>query len=263
MGMMGSCWATFISRVLMAVAMASYVHYGKYFKHYRGAFRMRGLEKGILKNILNIGVPTGMQWVFEVGAFAFAVVMIGWISKEQQAAHGIALQLAACTYMIASGISAAATVRVGNHLGLNDRVGLRRAGYAAFFAVVGFMGFCAVLFVVLNDELTGMFTNDPVVHEMAAALLLIAALFQLSDGIQVVGLGALRGLKDVKYPTYVTLIAYWVIGLPVSYWLGFPMGYGVYGIWFGLVVGLTVAAVALLWRFNRISGNSRTESERA
>lgn len=253
MGLMGSCWASFISRVIMALAMFYYVYYNKHFKIYWQGFTFRKVSKELTRKILSIGIPSGLQWVFEVGAFAFAVVMIGWISPDAQAAHQIALSIAASTYMMASGLSAAASVRVGNQLGLKSREGVRTAGFSAFLMVLVFMSLMALLFILFQHYLPTLFSKESNVISIATSLIVIAAFFQLSDGIQVVGLGALRGVKDVKIPTIITLIAYWAIGLPMSYVFGFQMHLGVEGIWYGLSLGLTIAAVFLLWRFNYVS----------
>jgi MATE family multidrug resistance protein len=253
MGLMGSCWASFIARVVMALAMFLYVYYGRQFKQYWAGFSFRNLSRELTKKILSIGVPSGLQWVFEVGAFAFAVIMIGWISPKAQAAHQVALSLAATTYMMASGLSAAASVRVGNQAGLHNREGVRTAGFSAFIMVLLFMGCCALGFIIFRNYLPVLFNKDPEVISIASSLLVIAAFFQLSDGVQVVGLGALRGVKDVKVPTIITLIAYWVIGLPMSYVFGFKMGLGVKGVWYGLSLGLMIAAVCLFLRFNYVS----------
>ena len=253
MGLMGSCWASFIARVIMAVVMFLYVYYNKHFRKYWVGFSFRNISKELTKKILAIGVPSGLQWVFEVGAFAFAVIMIGWISAKAQAAHQVALSIAATTYMMASGLSAAASVRVGNHAGLKDREGVRIAGFSAFVMVLAFMLVCAACFIIFRNALPAIFTQDPEVIAIASSLLVIAAFFQLSDGTQVVGLGALRGVKDVTIPTIITLIAYWGIGLPMSYVFAFKLNLGSEGIWYGLSLGLTIAAVSLFLRFNYIS----------
>ena len=253
MGLMGSCWASFISRVAMALVMFAYVYYNKEFKKYWLGFNFSNISKELTKKILGIGVPSGLQWFFEVGAFAFAVIMIGWISPDAQAAHQIALSLAATTYMMASGLSAAASVRVGNQLGLKSREGIRTAGFSAFLMVLIFMGTMALSFILLQNYLPTLFSKEHNVIAISSSLLVIAAFFQLSDGIQVVGLGALRGVKDVKIPTIITLVAYWMIGLPMSYILGFKLHLGVEGIWYGLSLGLTISAILLFWRFNYVS----------
>jgi MATE family multidrug resistance protein len=253
MGMMGACWATFISRVLMAFAMFVYIGYNKHFKQYWKGFSKIPFSKDLTKKILAIGVPSGLQWVFEVGAFSFAIIMIGWIGPDEQAAHQVALSVAAITYMMASGLSAAASVRVGNQFGLKNREGIRTAGFSAWVIVLLFMSISALCMILFKNQLPLLFNHDRNVVAIAASLLVIAAFFQLSDGAQVVGLGALRGMKDVKIPTIITLVAYWVIGLPMSYVFAFPMHLGVQGVWYGLALGLTVAAILLYLRFNHIT----------
>lgn len=261
MGLMGSCWASFIARVIMAIAMFTYVYYNKHFKQYWVGFTFKNLSKDLTRKILAIGVPSGLQWVFEVGAFAFAVIMIGWISPNAQAAHQVALSIAATTYMMASGLSAAASVRVGNQAGLKNKEGVRIAGFSAFIMVLLFMGVCALCFILFRNQLPVLFNKDPEVIGIASSLLIIAAFFQLSDGTQVVGLGALRGVKDVKLPTIITLIAYWVLGLPMSYIFAFKMNLGVNGVWYGLSVGLLIAAIALFFRFNYVSKRINNDNE--
>lgn len=252
MGVMGACWATFISRVVMAVAMLLYVMYDKDFGKYslKGMFKTYSHE--LTKKILNLGIPSGLQFTFEVGAFAFAAVMIGWIGARELAAHQIALSLAAITYMIASGIGAAATVRVGNQFGLKDYTQIRMAGYSAILIAIVFMIGAALFFIIFNDSLPFLFNKEIEVTAIASSLLVIAAFFQLSDGIQVVALGALRGVKDVRVPTMVALLAYWIIGLPCSYYLAFRFNLGVQGIWYGLLIGLSISALLLYLRFNWI-----------
>ncbi|MEO6901821.1 MAG: MATE family efflux transporter [Bacteroidia bacterium] len=253
MGLMGACWASFISRVAMAIAMFLYVYYNKTFKIYWQDLDFRILSKTLTKKILKIGVPSGLQWVFEVGAFAFAVILIGWIGPKAQAAHLITLSLAAITYMMASGLSAATTVRVGNQLGINSEEGVRTAAFSSFIMVLAFMGITAICFISFRFYLPSLFTNDEDVINLSASLLVIAAFFQLSDGIQVVALGALRGVKDVKIPTLITFFAYWIVGLPMSYVFAFVLKLGALGVWCGLFLGLTTAAILLFLRFNYVS----------
>ena len=253
MGLMGSCWASFISRILMALSMCAYVFYHKKFRRYTESFNLRFVSKELIKKILGLGIPSGLQWVFEVGAFAFAVIMIGWISPLAQAAHLVALSLASVTYMMASGLSAAAAVRVGNQYGLKSKHGVRTAGFSTFILVLIFMGCMAISFIAFRNFLPALFTITPEVISVASSLLVVAAFFQLSDGVQVVALGALRGIRDVKIPTIITLVAYWVIGLPISYVFAFKFGMGILGIWYGLFLGLTSAAILLFLRFNVVS----------
>ena len=257
MGVMGSCWATFWARLVMAFSMFAYVYYGKHFRKYWDGFSFRRLSRERLRSIFRIGAGSGLQWMFEVSAFAFAMVMIGWIGKQELAAHQIALQLAAMTYLIASGISSAASVRVGNQLGAKNISSLREAALSSFFMVIISQAVFAILFILFRFIMPVIFNEEQEVRDIVSSLLLIAAIFQLSDGVQVVALGVLRGMKDVTIPTWITFGSYWMIGLPGSYALAFVFGFGVEGVWYGLTAALTIAAVFLFLRFNYISRNMR------
>lgn len=252
MGMMGSCWATFIARCVMAIWMYVYIRWGDRFNEYWKSRKETDFSWGLSRRIFYLGAGTGFQWVFEVGAFSFAAIMVGWISVTTMAAHQVALSVAAMTYMIASGLSAAASVRVGNELGRNDHAELKKANAGAYVLALCFMIFFAFIFILFRESFAGWLTKSEEVATLASSLLIIAAFFQISDGTQVVGLGVLRALKDVKVPTLITLFSYWVIGIPCSYWFGFPLNMGVHGIWYGLFLGLTVAAVLLYLRVNYI-----------
>ena len=254
MGLNGAGWATLIARFILAAWMATYIYYGKPFQPFKAGFQLIGsYSSAIFRKLLKIGIPSGFQFIFEVGAFGFAAIMIGWLGAEALAAHQIAINLAAITYMTASGLSAAATIRVGNQRGMNDIFNLRRAAYTIFIMVFIFMGACALLFIFGRNFLPTLYIDNVEVQQMAASLLIIAGLFQLSDGIQVVSLGALRGLEDVKIPTILTFIAYWVLALPIGYFLGFVIDIGAKGVWYGLFIGLTVIAIALVVRFDRLT----------
>ena len=251
MGLVGAGWATLFSRVVMAALMAAYFYKSKRFANYRQV--VEGYKKKIFRKLMSLGVPMGFQYVFEVGAFSGAAIMVGWIGANAIAAHQIAINLASVSYMVASGFAAAATVRVGNQLGRGNLESMRRAGFIAFGLVVLMMVGFAASFIAGQHFFPSLYIDNQEVIELAGTLLVIAAFFQLSDGIQVVGLGTLRALEDVKIPTLITLVAYWVIGIPGGYLLAFHAGLGVQGIWWGLLAGLTVAAVLLLWRFWRLS----------
>lgn len=176
--------------------------------------------------------------------------MIGWLGEPQLAAHQIAINMASTTYMMATGIAAAGSIRVGMAVGRNNRSAVQRAGTAAFLLVTLFMGLCCVLFLSANEWLVSLYIRDNLaVSSIAATLVIIAGFFQLSDGIQVVGLGVLRGVADVNMPTLLTLFAYWGVALPLSYMLAFPLGMDVQGVWIGLLAGLTVSAILLTYRF--------------
>lgn len=260
MGLVGAGWASFIARVALAVWIAAYIYMGKNFKPYRAGFAIGRYSKLLIRKMLSLGLPAGFQFIFEVGAFGFAVIMIGWIGTEALAAHQIAINLAAISYMMASGLSAAATVRVGNQLGLRDIPSLRAAAFTIYGMVIAFMAICAIGFIVGRYFLPSLYIDNDEVIQMASSLLIIAGFFQISDGIQVVSLGALRGLADVKVPTALTFIAYWVLALPMGYFLGFELNMGAEGVWYGLLIGLSIVAVVMFWRFNYLSKKLLKES---
>ena len=250
MGLMGAGWASLIARFLMGVGMAAYVIYARRFKHYWEGFETVKIKAERLKKLLDIGIPAGLQFIFEVGAFAAAAVMVGWLGAEPLAAHQIAINLSSLSYMMASGISAAATVRVGNQMGRRDIPMLIKAGRSSFVMGAGFMAICGLIFITGKELLPSFYVDEESVVSIAASLLIIAAFFQVSDGLQVVGLGALRGMEDVKIPTIITLFAYWIVGLPIGYLLGFHWQFGIEGIWYGLLIGLSLSATMLLMRFH-------------
>ncbi|MFD2201896.1 MATE family efflux transporter [Shivajiella indica] len=263
LGLNGAGWATLISRVLMGVFMLYYIIKSKRYIPYNISFKVKSLSFPLVTKMLKIGVPTGFQFIFEVGAFSSAAIMMGWIGVTALAAHQIAINLASISYMMASGLSTAAMIRVGNQLGKNDIKTLREAGFTAFTMVAIFMSVTALIFIIFREFLPSLYIDDLDVIKLSATLLVIAGLFQLSDGIQVVGLGALRGMADVRIPTIVTLIAYWIIGLPLGYVFGFVFGMNEVGIWYGLLIGLTVTGAMLLFRFHTLSAKLLKQKETA
>jgi len=222
----------------------------KFFKQYDVSFHYRSINWPIIKKILSLGLPSGMQYFFEVGAFSFAVVMVGWLGTKPQAAHQIAINLASISFMAVLGISVAGSIRVGNAVGMKDIQETRRAGFTATLLGASTMVVSGIVFVLFRNFLPTLYVNDQEVISYASSLLIIAALFQISDGTQAVGIGILRGLTDVKIPTLITFVAYWIVGLPVGYLLGFTYNMGVQGVWYGLLIGLTTSAILLTLRFN-------------
>lgn len=252
LGLMGSATATLLSRVFMAGAMLGYIYGSGRFKPYLLAAFGALPTRAEVRTILRLGIPGGLTFFFEVATFSLAVVIIGWLGDDRLAAHQIAINMASVTYMMATGISSAASIRVGAAVGRGSREGVFRAGVAAFALSVGFMSLAALLFLTANDWLVSLYIRDnPDVMRIAASLVIMAGFFQLSDGVQVVALGGLRGLSDVNVPTVITLFSYWVVALPLSYVLGFPFGLDAVGVWIGLLTGLSVAAVLLTVRFFR------------
>jgi MATE family multidrug resistance protein len=223
------------------------------FKPYLVSLGLKNLDLSKIRELLRIGVPAGLQFVFEVGAFSMAAIMMGWISAATQAAHQIAISLASMTYMAVSGLGAAGAIRTGNQLGKKDFVTMKKAGMTLVWMGAAFMFVFAIVFILAKDYLPLMYNDEPEVVAIASSLLIIAALFQISDGVQVIALGSLRGIKDVRIPTFITFVAYWIIALPLGYLLAFILDYGSMGIWFGLFLGLTISAVLVLIRFVRLS----------
>ncbi|GAB3313439.1 MATE family efflux transporter [Larkinella ripae] len=251
-GVYGSAVATLLSRLFMAVAIIVYIRRADRFRRYfQSAYRAFGVA-GHVRKILRLGLPGGFTYFFESATFSLAAMMAGWLGADQLAAHQIAINMASTTYMMATGISAVGAIRVGSAFGRSSQLAVRRAGVAALVLVVGFMSLCALIFLTANDWLVSLYIRDnPEVATLAASLVIMGGIFQLSDGVQVVGVGMLRGLSDVNVPTIITLFAYWGVGLPMSYVLGFWLNLGVVGIWLGLLAGLTMAAILLPLRFFR------------
>jgi MATE family multidrug resistance protein len=249
MGVKGVGLSTLIDRVLMAIVMSTYVLRSVHFKKYIQSFKITFIDKIRSAQILKIGAPVALQYSFEISAFSGAAILIGTIGAVEQAAHQVAINLAAVTYMMASGIASAATIKTGNNLGKSNLLDLRRSAIASYHVIIVFMSVTAIFFMFANNLLPYIYTEDQAVIAIAAQLLIIAGFFQLFDGTQVVGLGILRGVGDVNVPTIITFIAYWIIGIPLAYLLGIVLNLGVNGIWYGLTFGLLTASILLFFRF--------------
>lgn len=246
----GAGVATVISRYVMMVLMMLWVFKSKKYALYALAQGWYQYAAKYSKEILKIGVPSGLQYFFELGAFSGVSVMIGWLGSEHRSAHQIAISLVSVTYMVASGISAAASIQVADALGREDKTDVKRAGFTGMGLVLVWMSVCAIFFILGKDVLPTLYNlEDTVVLTIASKLLIMGALFQLFDGMQVLGLGILRGIQDVTFPTIVTFFAYWAICLPLSYVLGFTYNYGVEGCWFAFVIALAFASVCHTLRF--------------
>lgn len=256
LGLNGAGYATTLTRVFMAFALMMYVLRSVRIKELGALSGRHPVNFETIKKILSIGLPSGFQYFFEVGAFSSAAVIVGWIGTKQLAAHQIALNLASVTYMTVTGISAAAAIRVGNAVGRGIKEEVRMAGFGAAFLGASIMAFFGICFIFLRFTLPGFYIDDPEVLSIASSLLIIAAIFQISDGTQAVALGMLRGLTDVKMPTVITFVAYWIFGLPVGYLLAFNFRMGVTGIWIGFIVGLSASAIMLTTRFHFKSSKS-------
>ena len=262
LGIVGAAYGTLISRIVMVLFLWYILNKNGKTQAYLHNIKIFVLNRLMLKKLINLGAPTAMQMFFEIAIFTAAIWLSGLLGKNPQAANQIAINLASMTFMIAIGLSVASMIRVGNQKGLKNYVELRRIAFSIFLLSAIFASlFCIMFFVLHNhlpklyldlDDLNNLVDNTEVVA-IASKLLILAAIFQLSDSMQVVILGALRGLQDVKIPTIITFIAYWIIGFPISYFFGKEEAYGSMGIWLGLLAGLTSAAIMLYIRFNYLT----------
>jgi len=248
LGYMGSAWASFIARSFMGIGFLYYVFRSPLTREISAFFFKVKLNLKDLSDLAKIGFNAGLQFTFEVAAFSIAGLMAGRFGKEHIDAHGIALNLAAFTYMFASGISGAATIRAGIFKAQNNWIEVKNSAKAATRLVLTCMGIFAILFLAGASVMPLAFSAEPDIIKLTSQLLVIAAMFQLFDGLQVTMIGILRGLEDVKIPTYVTLIAYWGIAIPLAYLFAFTFGMKTTGIWLALLVALILVAVSLAFR---------------
>lgn len=264
LGIIGAALGTVISRIMMLVFMHYILKYNQRMRIYFQDFSFKQIKKSMVKKIVNLGFPSALQMLFEVTLFTAAIWLSGIMGKNSQAANQIAMTLATMTFMFAMGLNVTAMIRVSNQVGLKDYKKLVIVAKSIFLLAILLEIVFALFFIIFNEYLPPLFldmkdTNQIVDNKeviiIAAKLLIVAAVFQISDGIQVVVLGALRGLQDVKYPMYITFIAYWVIGFPISFYLGLYTNLKATGIWIGLLAGLTVAAILLYIRFIKLTKN--------
>lgn len=252
-GLYGAGWGTLLARTLVAGITIFYILKFSSLKAYLPKNWWRPFRKKLFLRIADLGVPSGFQVLFEVGAFSGALIMMGWISTEALAAHQISMNLASLTFMIVLGISFAGSIRVGQAVGAQKLDELRRIGLSAFSFVVLMMLSFGLFFYMGRYWLPSLYIKEVGVIHLAAQFLVVAALFQIFDGIQGIGIGLLRGLTDVKIPMLINFIAYWLISLPVGYLLAFTYELDGIGIWLGLLFGLVVAALALCLRFYHLT----------
>ncbi len=262
LGILGAALGTVISRIMMVVFMHFLLRHNERMKHYFKNFSFKEIRKSMLKKITYLGFPSALQMLFEVALFTAAIWLTGSISKNSQAANQIALTLATFTFMFAMGLNVTAMIRVSNQKGKNDFKNLIIVARSIFILALFLEIIFALLFVVFHTILPHYFLNmndsaqvldNAEVIAIASKLLLVAAVFQISDGIQVVVLGALRGLQDVKIPMYIAFVAYWIVGFPISFYLGKYTELKAVGVWIGLLAGLTIAALFLYIRFHKLT----------
>lgn len=256
-GVAGSAWATFIARVFMMIfiyfVLLKEEKTSRYIKDF--SLKLNLFKKEIFEKLIRLGFPTALQMFFEVTAFAGAAFICGLVSARDIAAHQIALSMASFTFNLCIGFSVASTVMIGRKLGEKDFVNLEKVGFNNLKIAFLFMLACGIFFIFGRNILPTFFTKkeDIDVILLASKLMIIAALFQLSDGIQVTALGCLRGIQDVKIPSILTFIAYWVVAIPLGYYLTITQKMGAFGMWIALGIGLTISAVLLVLRFRNLS----------
>lgn len=261
MGTAGASLSSLISRVFMLFGILVIFRYWKNLWSYLSEIRFNVYKSGYFKKILSLGIPSSFQMTFELTAFSAAAIIMGFIGKNEQASHQIAINLASMTFMVATGLAMATTIRVGNQLGKGDIQKVKDAGYSSMIQITLFMIVTAVLFMLTRHLLPTIYMDNDEVVSIAAYLLLAAAIFQIPDGIQVVTLSALRGLQDVKVPTLITFLSYWLLGIPFSYVTAITLGWGPIGVWLGLIVGLSVSAVFLYSRFRMLTNKLDNRSK--
>ncbi|SEG49627.1 MATE family efflux transporter [Algoriphagus boritolerans] len=253
LGLNGAGYGTLLTQVIILIAFIYYVATSKSFADHRqelhSAFKV---DYAMVKDIFRIGIPSGIQFSLENGAFAFSGVMAGWLGAQQQAAHQIGLYISSLTFMISMGICTAGTIRVAFYFGKNDWTLVKSIGRSTLI-IAGVIGAVFSLLLLLGfNYLPYLFVSESAVIEFAKMVLLMAAIFQLTDALQATSAGILRGIQDVKVPAYLGLVAYWLIGIPFGYVFAFQMDWGVSGLWAGLIAGLSANAVLLTNRFFRL-----------
>ena len=253
MGIVGAAVGTLVSRIVMVFFMLYIINNKKRFKPYLVLLKKEEIQKKIFKKIINLGLPSALQMLFEVGVFTASILLAGVIGAYPQAANQIAIKMSATTFMISIGVGVATTIRVGNQKGLRRYKDLRRIAISNMLLIGVVMSIFTILFILFRNILPLMFTQNEEVIQIAATLLIIAGVFQVSDGLQAIVLAALRGLQDVIVPTYITFVAYWVIGFPISYYLGLYTELKTTGIWIGLLISLSLSALMLFLRFQYLS----------
>lgn len=262
MGIVGAAYGTLISRFVMVAHIWWLLKGREKSKHFVTNIKILVLDKTMINKLIGLGAPSAMQMFFEVAIFTAAIWLSGLLGKNPQAANQIALNLSSMTFMVAMGLSVASMIRVGNQKGLQKYFELRRIAFSLFLLGFIFAVVFGILFLIFNEALPKLYVDfDDVINfkdntevvTIASQLLIASAIFQISDSLQVIVLGALRGLQDVKIPTIITFVAYWLIGFPISWFLGKEDAYGSFGIWIGLLAGLTSAAILLFIRFNYLT----------
>ena len=252
LGVMGAALATLIARIFCAVSFIRVIFHSGTFSSYAQMALKEKADKQTLISIARLSLPIAFSSMLESTAFSFAAIMVGWMGKVELAAHQIANSLGQLSFMVACGIGAAATIRVSHQFGAGKPVETLMAGKASVHMGIFYMSSCALLFILLRNFLPYIYTSDPEVIAYASRLIVVLSLYQISDAVQLTSMASLRGLKDTKRPMMYAAMSYYGIAIPAAYLLGFVFGVGPEGVWYGLLLGLTVAAVLFYTRFCRI-----------
>ncbi|HEV7491945.1 MAG TPA: MATE family efflux transporter [Rhodanobacteraceae bacterium] len=253
LGALGSGIATACVLWIEALAFLFYVATRRHYRELQLFAHFDGPNPTAIRALLHIGVPMGVSVFMEASLFVAVALAIGTLGTDVVASHQIAINVASVTFMVPLGIAMATTVRVGHAIGRGDVEGVRGAGLAGLLLTLIAQGVSAILMLTVPQTIAALYTADATVIALAAQLLILAGLFQFSDGMQVAASGALRGMKDTRVPMLITTFAYWGVGMPVGWWLAFRVGYGARGMWMGLIAGLSMAAILLSARFWRLA----------
>ena len=260
MGVEGAAVATFISRLVMMVIGIFILLTGKLYKRYLADIKLSALNIKQFAEVARTSFPISLQGLVEVTTFSLAGIMVGWFGQVAMAAHQASQTIITFSFMVAQGVGVAATIRVSHQYGERRFADARKAGFAASHISLALMAMAGITFILFNDVIPYIFTKDEEVVEIAGHLLYVAAAFQLFDAVQLSALASLRALADVKWPLVTSLISYYVIGLPFAYVAGTVWHWGPVGVWIGLLLGLMLAAILFLYRFNKLTRGFTTNN---
>ncbi|MGM9784172.1 MAG: MATE family efflux transporter [Candidatus Cryptobacteroides sp.] len=252
LGVTGAALATLISRLFCAVAFGWVILHSGTFSSYARQARREKLERGTIGSIIRLSLPIALSSMLESTAFSFAAIMVGWMGKVELAAHQVANSLGQLSFMVACGIGAAATIRVSHQFGAGKPEDTLMAGKASVHMGIFYMSLCGLLFILLRNILPYIYTSDTEVIAFASKIIVVLSLYQISDAIQLTSIASLRGLKDTKIPMYFAIFSYYIVAIPAAYLLGFVFDLGPEGVWCGLLLGLSVAAVLAYTRFCKL-----------
>ncbi|AWU45824.1 MATE family efflux transporter [Blattabacterium punctulatus] len=254
LGVSGIAYATLISRITMLIGIYFLLYRYKKVRNYYNHFKYFFLKKKYLKKILKIGIPSGLHMLFEIGAFSISSFISGKCGIKELAAHQIVLNLVSSTFLLSTGFSVSATIRIGNQLALKNYSELRKIGWSIIIMGIIFMLICSFIFLFFRNYIPYLYIkNDYEVIYLAKKMIIIASIFQISDGIQGIIIGALRGIHDVNIPMYISFFSYWIIALPIEWLFSIYLKMGGQGVWIGLGLGITLSSILLIIRYEIIT----------